>query len=329
MNRNIIKQKLKSFFAFLIILILFPYIVSVFANGADIRIGSGENASYVTVRTEDADGGEQISKVKWTDYLAGILAREIPEDYEREALKAQTVLIRTALYRELENSEDKVLSEDYMSTAEMEARWSKEEFEEYYRTYTEAVKATDDMVLFYNDGYAWTPFHQSSCGMTRSAEEVTGSKEYPYLKVKECPLDKEANNEIHIYTFDYNEVLRRCRDFLVAEEGEEKAEQGYSFSDFEILETDSAGYVSSLRIGQTTCTGDQFRDALGLSSSAFSFSEKGDALQITTTGNGHGLGMSQWTANEMAKEGSTSEEILNFFFEGTTMNTEIQETELL
>ena len=75
----------------------------------------------------------------------------------------------------------------------------------------------------------------------------------------------------------------------MAEEGEEKAEQGYSFSDFEILETDSAGYVSSLRIGQTTCTGDQFRDALGLSSSAFSFSEKGDALQITTTGNGHGL----------------------------------------
>lgn len=60
MNRYIVKQKLKSFFAFLIILILFPYIVSVFANGADTRIGSGENASYVTVKTEDADGGEQV-----------------------------------------------------------------------------------------------------------------------------------------------------------------------------------------------------------------------------------------------------------------------------
>lgn len=329
MNRYIVKQKLKSFFAFLIILILFPYIVSVFANGADTRIGNGENASYVTVKTEDADGGEQVSKVKWTDYLAGILAREMPGDYETEALKVQAVLIRTTLYRELENSEDKVLSEDYMSTAEMETRWSKEEFERYYKAYTDAVEATDDMVLFYNGTYAWTPFHQSSSGMTRSAEEVTGSKEYPYLQVKECPLDKEADDEIHIYTFDYDEVQRMCRDFLVAEEGEEKAEQGYSFSDFEIQETDSAGYVDRLRIGQTTCTGDQFRDALGLSSSAFSFSEKGDALQITTTGNGHGLGMSQWTANEMAKEGSTCEEILSFFFEGTAINTEIQETELL
>lgn len=328
MNRYIVKQKLRSFFAFLIILILFPYIVSVFANGADARIGSGENVSYVTVRTEDADGRKQISKIKWTDYLAGILAREMPADYETEALKAQAVLIRTSLYRELENSEDKILSEDYMSTEEMETRWSKNVFEQYYKTYTDAVKATDDMVLFYKDTYAWTPFHQSSCGMTRSAEEVTGSKEYPYLKVKECPLDKEADDEIHIYTFDYDEVLRKCRDFLVAEE-EEKAEEGYSFTDFEIQETDSAGYVSRLRIGQTTCTGDQFRDAMGLSSSAFSFSEKDDDLQITATGNGHGLGMSQWTANEMAKEGSTCEDILTFFFEGTVINTEIQETELL
>ena len=146
--------------------------------------------------------------------------------------------------------------------------------------------------------------------------------------MKECPLDKEADDEIHIYTFDYDEVLRKCRDFLVAEE-EEKAEEGYSFTDFEIQETDSAGYVSRLRIGQTTCTGDQFRDAMGLSSSAFSFSEKDDDLQITATGNGHGLGMSQWTANEMAKEGSTCEDILTFFFEGTVINTEIQETELL
>ena len=73
MNRYIVKQKLRSFFAFLIILILFPYIVSVFANGADARIGSGENVSYVTVRTEDADGRKQISKIKWTDYLAGYL----------------------------------------------------------------------------------------------------------------------------------------------------------------------------------------------------------------------------------------------------------------
>lgn len=329
MSRYIIKQKLKSLFSFLIILILFPYIVSVFVNGAQTRLGSAENAPYVTVKTEKDDGKEQVSEVKWTEYLAGILAKEMPGGYEMEALKAQTVLIRTSLYRELEKSEDKVLSENYMSMSEMETIWGKEEFEEYYGNYLDAVEATDNMVLCYDETYAWTPFHQSSAGMTRSAEEVTGNSDYPYLKVKECPLDKEAEDEIHSYTFSYEEIQKLCRDFLVAEEGAEQAEAGYSFSDFEIQEKDSAGYVSCLRIGQTTCTGDQFRDALSLSSSAFSFSESGDNLQITATGNGHGLGMSQWTANEMAKEGGTCEEILNFFFEGTTINREIQETELL
>ena len=52
MSRYIIKQKLKSLFSFLIILILFPYIVSVFVNGTQTRLGSAENAPYVTVKTE-------------------------------------------------------------------------------------------------------------------------------------------------------------------------------------------------------------------------------------------------------------------------------------
>ena len=90
-----------------------------------------------------------------------------------------------------------------------------------------------------------------------------------------------------------------------------------------------------MRIGETVCTGDQFRDALSLPSGAFSFSEaetadSGDenAVKITTTGKGHGLGMSLWTARQMAAEGKTYEEILSFFFEGTELRKDIQETEL-
>ena len=99
----------------------------------------------------------------------------------------------------------------------------------------------------------------------------------------------------------------------------EEAEKIYRFEEFEILSYDSAGYVKELRIGKTICTGDQFRDALGLASSDFSLQEQEGKLRITTTGNGHGMGMSQWTANEMAKEGSSYEEILQFFFAGTEL----------
>lgn len=328
MNRYAVEQKFKSIAAFLIILILLPYIVSVFVNGADVREDDGENF-YVKVKVPDAEEADGVTEIRWTDYLAGILAEEISEDCEPETLKAQAVVIRTQIYRTLEDSEDKTLTESYLSRDEMEDKWGAENYGEYYEKYVRAVEETDDTVVMYGDAYAWTPFHQSSNGMTRSAAEVLGSNDYPYIAVRECPLDKEADDEIQTFTFSYTEIQSLCRDFLVAEEDENKAAEGYTYDDFEVRSCDSAGYVSELRMGNTICTGDQFRDALSLPSSAFSFSEEDDDnIKITTTGKGHGLGMSIWTADQMAKEGKTFEEILAFFFEGTELRNDIQETAL-
>lgn len=328
MNRYAVEQKFKSIAAFLIILILLPYIVSVFVNGADMREDDGENF-YVKVKVPDAEEADGVTEIRWTDYLAGILAEEISEDCEPETLKAQAVVIRTQIYRTLEDSEDKTLTESYLSRDEMEDKWGAENYGKYYEKYVRAVEETDDTVVMYGDAYAWTPFHQSSNGMTRSAAEVLGSNDYPYIAVRECPLDKEADDEIQTFTFPYTEIQSLCRDFLVAEEDEDKAAQGYTYDDFEVRSCDSAGYVSELRMGNTICTGDQFRDALSLPSSAFSFSEEDDDnIKITTTGKGHGLGMSIWTADQMAKEGKTFEEILAFFFEGTELRNDIQETAL-
>ena len=328
MNRYAIEQKFKSVAAFLIILILLPYIVSVFVNGADLREGDG-GSFYVKVKVPETEEADGVTELNWTDYLAGILAEEISKDSEPEAMKAQAILIRTQIYRAADNSEDKILTESYLSREEMEDEWGSENYRKYYDKYIRAVEETDDTVLMYNDAYAWTPFHQSSCGKTRSAQEVMGTKEYPYIAVRECPADKEADKEIQTFVFSYPEIQKLCRDFLVAEENGEKAAQGYTFEDFEIKSQDSAGYVSELRIGETICTGDQFRDALSLPSSAFSLSEEGeDSIKITTTGKGHGLGMSLWTAEQMAEEGKYCEEILAFFFEGTELRKDIQETEI-
>lgn len=328
MNRYDIEQKFKSIAAFLVILILLPYIVTVFVNGADVKESDGGDF-YVKVRIPDTEEADGVTEMKWTDYLAGILAEEVSEDCQTETMKAQAVLIRTQIYRTLENSEDKILADSYLSREEMEDKWGAENYGKYYEKYIRAVEETDDTVVMYNDTYAWTPFHQSSNGMTRSAAEVLGSNDYPYIAVRECPLDKEAAKEIQTFTFSYVDIQKLCRDFLVAEQDGEKAAQGYAFEDFEIKAYDSAGYVSELRIGNTVCTGDQFRDALSLPSSAFSFSEDGDdRVKITTTGKGHGMGMSIWTADQMAKEGKTYEEILAFFFEGTELRDDIQETGL-
>lgn len=294
--RDTIRNKIKSFFAFLIILFLLPYIISVFINGKNAVQGAdSDNASV---------------------YLAEMLAGETDGGCEIEALKAQAVVLRTELYRT--EKEKQTLLDKCLTQTQMKKKWGTK-YEENLKKCQQAVQETKGIVLWYHETFAWAPFHQSSNGKTRDVQEVLGNADYPYITAKECPLDKAAEDEIQVHLIEYKEIQKRCREFLVAEE-QKKAENGYGYEDFEIQEWDSSGYVRKMRIGETICTGDQFRDALKLPSSSFSFYEGPHGLKIATVGKGHGFGMSQWTAQEMAKDGKNYEEILQFFYEGTELH---------
>ena len=294
--RDTIRNKIKSFFAFLIILFLLPYIISVFLNGKNAVQGAdSDNASV---------------------YLAEMLAGETDGGCEIEALKAQAVVLRTELYRT--EKEKQTLLDKCLTQTQMKKKWGTK-YEENLKKCQQAVQETKGIVLWYHETFAWTPFHQSSNGKTRDVQEVLGNADYPYITAKECPLDKAAEDEIQVHLIEYKEIQKRCREFLVAEE-QKKAENGYGYEDFEIQEWDSSGYVRKMRIGETICTGDQFRDALKLPSSSFSFYEGPHGLKIATVGKGHGFGMSQWTAQEMAKDGKNYEEILQYFYEGTELH---------
>ena len=294
--RDTIRNKIKLFFAFLIILFLLPYIISVFINGKNAVQGAdSDNASV---------------------YLAEMLAGETDGGCEIEALKAQAVVLRTELYRT--EKEKQTLLDKCLTQTQMKKKWGTK-YEEKLKKCQQAVQETKGIVLWYHETFAWTPFHQSSNGKTRDVQEVLGNADYPYITAKECPLDKAAEDEIQVHLIEYKEIQKRCREFLVAEE-QKKAENGYGYEDFEIQEWDSSGYVRKMRIGETICTGDQFRDALKLPSSSFSFYEGPHGLKIATVGKGHGFGMSQWTAQEMAKDGKNYEEILQYFYEGTELH---------
>ena len=293
--RDTIRNKIKLFFAFLIILFLLPYIISVFINGKNAVQGAdSDNASV---------------------YLAGILAGETDGGYEIEALKAQAVVLRTELYRT--EKEKQTILDKCLTQTQMKKKWGPK-YEENLKKCQQAAQETKGIVLWYHETFAWAPFHQSSNGKTRDVQEVLGNADYPYITAKECPLDKAAEDEIQVHLIEYKEIQKRCREFLVAEE-QKKAENGYGYEDFEIQEWDSSGYVRKMRIGETICTGDQFRDALKLPSSSFSFYESPHGLKIATVGKGHGFGMSQWTAQEMAKDGKNYEEILQYY-EGTELH---------
>lgn len=343
-------QKLKTFGSFCLIMLLLPYIVTVFVHGKDFESLGKKEEVYVNVKrpkapsvlsqlesrsgTVETSAAENVSgagnvgtdreaeteivQVPWEEYFIGIMGKEISADAEIELLKAQAVLLRTKLYQELDAQEQKVLEEEYLTRRELEEKAGTSEADSYYENLVRAMHETENQVLLYQDTYALAPFHQSSNGRTRSAQEALGVDHCPYLAVRECPLDKEADDEMQISTFEYKDIQSKCQSFLVAV-AEEEANKTIQFSDFEIISHDSAGYVQQMRIGETVCTGDQFRDALSLTSSAFSIKDTEGKLQITTMGKGHGIGLSQWTAQKMAKAGDSYEKILQFFFEGTAL----------
>ena len=252
-------QKFKKIGSILIIIILLPYIITIFMNGENI---------------------ETNQDTALDEYCIGVLAKEVSSDYEDEMLKAQAVVVRTTVYSEI-----KELDKELMVKPDIDSAW--------YKKLKEIWKETEGQVLLYNDELALLPFHQLSNGKTRSGQEVLGSDAYPYLQVKDCP--KDVGSDLHMQT----KVLE--------------------VSGVQILSLDSAGYVMEVQIGEEKCSGDGFRDTYELASGCFELQEFDGKTRAVTKGVGHGLGMSQYTANEMAKEGKSYKEILRFFYEGTEM----------
>lgn len=281
------RQKLKKMGCYIIIIVLLPYVVTVFLNGPSIETAAPADEMEVMVKQ-----GEKEIQLPLDEYGIGRMAKEIPASYEEEAIKVQAILVRTAVYKQLkEEGSEAVLADDFWTEKEMKEEWGSRKFSEYYRKMENAWQETEGQVVMYGEELANTPFTRLTNGSTRDGKEVLGSEDYPYLKIKECPLDIESKDQIRTVTTEDMDV--------------------------EIKETDTAGYVTSVRVGEETMSGEEFREKYKLDSSCFILQKYDGKMRITTRGIGHGLGLSQYTANEMAKEEKTTEEILQYFFEGT------------
>ncbi|MBS5129402.1 MAG: hypothetical protein KHZ01_02790 [Lachnospiraceae bacterium] len=282
-------QRYGQLFSTVVAIILLPYIITVFINGPAVLTGAEVGEDYLFV---EVDGKSREIPVE--EYAIGILAREIPVTYEKEALEAQAVMLRTRMYKQItEEGKTSIFTDKYFEEKEMKKQWGRVKYEEYRAALRDVWQSTEGQVLTYGDVLITTPFHQLSNGRTRSGNEVFGSEGYPYLQIRECPKDVEAIDQTQT---------------MLIEKG-----------DYEVISTDSAGYVLRIREGERTITGEEFRQEKGLASACFALQEYEDKIRVTTQGNGHGIGLSQNMANEMAKEGKTHEEILAYFFADTVI----------
>ena len=229
-----------------------------------------------------------------------------------EALKAKAVLLRTQVWEMYLADGDVVLQDDTFFY-HVGNNYNQEE----EALYEAAVCETDGICLSYDGKPVKAAYFPVSNGRTRNAAEVVQNGSYPYLVSVECRQDILAKNFQSRVSFSKEEYCRLVKQgFPIDIENEEiwkRLELTY----------DSTEYVIEAAVNGLSCNGEIFRDMFGLSSSCFYAEWDDESVTFFVRGVGHGLGMSQYGANERAISGETFDEILeNYFFQAELVKIE-------
>lgn len=253
-------------------------------------------------------GGGRKGYMSIEEYLPGLVAGQIPAEYEMEAIKAQAIIARTYIYRRMgddrEIAESRLFPADIAET-ETEGGLDREDFSEMYEKICRAVKETEGLVLMYEGKPVDPLFHRISAGATR-----TGDEAHPYLQPADSSYDMEAEGFLSVRDWEPAEFAER----IGVLGGTGRISSDRVADSIQIVEKDDAGYVEQIQIGTHIYTGEQVRTALELPSAAFSVREHEGKIQTVCRGIGHGLGLSQYGADHMASEGKTAQEILEYYY---------------
>ncbi|MDU4697728.1 MAG: stage II sporulation protein D, partial [Paenibacillus sp.] len=301
-----------------------PPAVAEAAGGAPVRVYLTRTGAVETVPLEQ--------------YVTGVLAAEMPADFELAALKAQAIAARTFIVRRLAAEDtsgtaggkadvnDTVEHQVYLSRADLE-EWPSLGKAAQLDKLRQAVKQTEGIVMTYRGQPITASFFSSSGGYTENSEEYWSLK-IPYLRSVPSPWDAAINPKnretlemplSQLYGKLGQKVPEPVQTALAAlDQGDSKAAaQKLSAGKlFKTLSWTSGRRVKEIRIGDQVYTGREVREKLDLRSSQFTLAVTGDTVKITTYGYGHGVGMSQWGANGMAQEGYTATQILKHYYTG-------------
>lgn len=243
-------------------------------------------------------------------YIIGVVAAEMPASFSIEALKAQAVVARTYTLRKVSRGEmltDSVQTQAYLDESQLRALWGND-YDHYYQKIEHAVLETKGVAVRYQGDYIDAVYHSMSNGRTEAAVQVWGN-EVPYLQ----SVDSSWDQQVTSYQVTQEKELQLVMNLL-----------GVSFEDLEnieIMERNSSGRVVRVRIGGQVYQGTKLRSLLGLRSTDFDLEFVDGRLTVTTRGYGHGVGMSQHGANEMAKNGFSYEQIIKHYYTGVSLQS--------
>lgn len=240
------------------------------------------------------------------DYVLGVVACEMPASFNEEALKAMSVAARTfALYKINTNKNYTLKSttsdQCYISTKEMKNKW-KDNYDKYYNKIKEAVEETKDEYMTYNGDVIISFYFSTSNGYTENCENVFSQK-LDYLV--SVPSTFESR-----YNYNEKTVKLSTKSFL--------NKLGINDDKIEKIKIDRSdtNRINSITINNKKFKGTKFRSLLSLRSTDATIKYDNDYVYIDTKGYGHGVGMSQYGANAMAKLGYKYDDILKYYYKG-------------
>lgn len=257
----------------ILIFLLFPYVITILINGGDI------------VLLDRAFDVESILPV--------VTMVQIDSYYELETIKAQVIIARSNIYRQMQEQQD--LRQVFLEIRDAFNENAEKNIASFLYSgskYEKAVAETTGEVLTLENQLKLVPYHEISAGKTRDGTEVLHSTDYEYLKSVNSSVDKDAENFLNSAYIDQN---------LLPE-------------NLSIEARDSAGYVMELLADGSALEAESFRKGMGLTSANFTIQRTEDKIQFLCKGRGHGLGFSQYGGNALAQKHKTGEEILKYYF---------------
>jgi stage II sporulation protein D len=267
--------------------------------------------------------GETVKEMTLGEYLVGVVRAEMPASFELEALKAQAVAARTYTLYKMQTGgnhgdtadicTDSTCCQAYIAEDKARSNWG-ENADAYEEKIETAVYDTDGMAIPYGGVPILAVFHSSSAGQTRASGSVWVN-DLPYLQSVASP---EEGDSIPNYYSRVEFTAAEFREKFLAKHPEADLSGDLSGWLTDPV-TDSAGSVDTLTVGGVTIRGTELRTILGLRSACFEWEVSDGKLAFFVTGYGHGVGMSQYGANQMAKDGADYQEILTHYYTGVTV----------
>ena len=277
-------------------------------------IESGKVSVYVS--EEDC-----VKDMDINEYLKCVVAAEMPADFEEEALKAQAVAARTYLYSHIAEKDKGNIAEShngaaictdsthcqaYISEDKRRESWGAGA-EENWNKISTAVDETTGQIMTYNDEIISAVFHSTSSGITESAVDVWGA-DVPYLQSVASTGDEESpkyHSELTLSEQEFKNIA------------EEKID-GVDWNNGLVsnINRSNAGGIVTLDVGGVNIKGTEFRNIFSLRSTNVEISQENGDIKMSVKGFGHGVGMSQYGADYLARQGKTYKEILKTYYTG-------------